>query len=158
MAREIEIYNTSDAQILQKLQSENSRFLCMQYYEHEHLGDLLIVGSEDKAVRVYEVKSGNCLVTLLGHNNRIKDMSIIQSKPPNSSAPFTLLSSISSDGIINVWNLNKVLPHSYKEGDNPIFSLPLTTYDTKSRLTCVVLSQKFDAQDLEERASQQEFA
>ena len=85
-------------------------------------------------------------------------MSIIQSTPPNSNAPFTLLSSISSDGVINIWNLNKVLPHSYKEGDNPIFSLPLTTYDTKSRLTCVVLSQKFDAQDLEGSASQQDFA
>ncbi|PKK73932.1 WD40 repeat-like protein [Rhizophagus irregularis] len=158
MAREIEIYSTSDAQILQRFQSGNSRFLCMQYYEHEHLGDLLIVGSEDKAIRVYEVKSGNCLITLLGHKNRIKDISIIQSIPPNNSAPFTLLSSISSDGVINVWNLNKVLPHNYKEGNNPIFNLPLATYDTKSRLTCVVLSQKFDAQDLEERASQQDFA
>jgi len=88
-------------------------------------------------------------------------MSIIQSIPPNNSAPLTLLSSISSDGVINIWNLNKVLLHSsrdHKEGDHPIFSLPLTTYDTKSRLTCVVLSQKFDAQDLEERASQQDFA
>ncbi|POG65264.1 hypothetical protein GLOIN_2v431117 [Rhizophagus irregularis DAOM 181602=DAOM 197198] len=64
MAREIEIYSTS------RFQSGNSRFLCMQYYEHEHLGDLLIVGSEDKAIRVYEVKSGNCLITLLGHKNR----------------------------------------------------------------------------------------
>ena len=71
--------------------------------------------------------------------------------PPSSSAPFTLLSSVSSDGIINVWNLDKVLPYSYKEGGNTVFDSPLTTYDTKSRLTCVVLTQKFDAQDLDER-------
>ena len=78
--------------------------------------------------------------------------------PPNSNPPLTLLSSVSSDGIINIWNLNKVLPCSYKEGDNTISNSPLTTYDTKSRLTCVVLSQKFDAQDLDERDCQQDFA
>jgi len=123
----------------------------MQYYIHEHLGYLLIVGCEDKTVKVYEVKGGNCLVALMGHKNRIKDLSIIQSMPPNSSTPFTLLSSVSSDGIINVWNLNKVLSsYSCKEGDaNIVFNSPLTTYDTKSRLTCVVLSHSFDTQDLD---------
>ncbi|CAI2162536.1 20556_t:CDS:2 [Funneliformis geosporum] len=141
MPREIEIYNTSDAQIVQKLQIGDSRFLCMQFYTHKHLGDLLIVGSEDKTIRVYDVKNGHCFVTLLGHKNRIKDLSIIQSMPPKCGDPFPLLSSISSDGIINIWNLNKVLPQDYKEGDNKIFDSPLTSFDTKSRLTCVVLSQ-----------------
>ena len=75
--------------------------------------------------------------------------------PPNSNTTFTLLSSVSSDGIINIWNLNKVLPHGYK-GDNTISNSPMTTYDTKSRLTCVVLSQKFDAQDLDKRDCQQD--
>lgn len=75
--------------------------------------------------------------------------------PPNSNTSFTLLSSVSSDGIINIWNLNNVLSFGYK-GDNTISISPLTTYDTKNRLTCVVLSQKFDAQGLDKRDCQQD--
>ncbi|RIB16314.1 WD40-repeat-containing domain protein [Gigaspora rosea] len=132
-----------DGQVIQTFQLKNSRYLCMRYFAHDTLGDLLITGSEDKTVRVYNVKNGDCIATYMGHKSRIKDISIICSIPPTYSTPFSLLTSISSDGVINVWSLNDIWSNK-EQTQNVIITTPLASYDTKSRLTCVALSQAFN--------------
>ncbi|CAG8534911.1 9647_t:CDS:2 [Cetraspora pellucida] len=141
MGQEINIYNITDGQVTQNFQL-NSRYLCMQYFAHETLGDLLITGSEDKTVRVYNVKNGDIIATYMGHKSRIKDISIIYSIPPMYSTPLSLLTSISSDGVINVWILDEIW--SNKEREDVTITTPLASYNTKSRLTCVALSQTFN--------------
>ncbi|CAG8584530.1 4924_t:CDS:2 [Diversispora eburnea] len=132
-SHEIEIYDTT-------------------FYTHETRGDLLITGSEDKIVRIYDIKQGDCIVKLSNHKNRIKDISLIRSLPPtiNLSTPLTLLASISSDGVINIWILDEILTNinnNKNPEDSIIVTNPLTSYDTKSRLTCVTMSQSFVTPD-----------
>ncbi|CAG8486005.1 5202_t:CDS:2 [Acaulospora colombiana] len=128
---EIVLYNISDAKIAQKFQLQNSRYLCMQYHTHESLGDLLIAGCEDKTVRIYDIKRGDCIAKLMGHKNRIKSMSKIHSAPPNHPTPVALLTSISSDGVINIWSLDEILA---KKGQTE----PLTSYDTRTMTVLTV--------------------
>ncbi|CAG8495795.1 12151_t:CDS:2, partial [Racocetra persica] len=124
MGQEIEIYNITDGQVTQNFQLKHSRYLCMRYFAHETFGDLLITGGEDKTVRV------------------VKDISVIYSMPPTYSTPLSLLTSISSDGVINVWTLDEIW--SNKEREDVTITTPLASYDTKSRLTCVALSRTFN--------------
>ncbi|CAJ0845875.1 13791_t:CDS:10 [Entrophospora sp. SA101] len=97
-----------DAKVVQKFELKTSRYLCMQYYHHHKNDvddDLLIVGSEDKLIRIYDVKNGGCILSISGHKNRIKDLALVQSSPPiinndddnNKPGPLTILASISSD-------------------------------------------------------------
>ncbi|CAG8748711.1 1557_t:CDS:2, partial [Acaulospora morrowiae] len=132
---EIELYDTSTAQVSQRFQPGNSRYLCMQYHTHENMGDLLITGCEDKTVRIYDVKRGDCIAKLSGHKNRVKGLSVIRSLPPNRSNPVALLASISSDGAINIWILDEIL--ATKGQTESVITEPLISYDTKSRLICV---------------------
>ncbi|KAG9286706.1 hypothetical protein G9A89_012256 [Geosiphon pyriformis] len=167
IANVIEIYNVADAKIVHKFQ-QRSRFICMKYYSHSELGELLITGGEDKIINIYNTKDGTCMVTISGHQNRIKAIDIINFSPnENSCTQLPLLVSVSSDGVINVWNLEKALKsraESSKDQDDekkvlvqsPTFQTPLASYATKSRLTCLVLSDVHfiksinDAHDSEE--------
>ncbi|CAG8539753.1 8898_t:CDS:2 [Ambispora gerdemannii] len=159
MNNEIDIYSVKqNAQVVHKFQQQ-SRYICMKFYEHRELGELLITGSEDKAINVYDINSNKCLVTLIGHKNRVKAIDIIHSIPDEKSiSPLTILASASSDGAINVWNLSEALEFSKNNNhdiqnnqsdNNPIaFTKTLASYDTKSRLTCLVFSGGFS--DVEE--------
>ncbi|CAG8447385.1 11020_t:CDS:2 [Ambispora leptoticha] len=156
MNNEIDIYSIKNAQVVHKFQ-QRSRYVCMKFYEHPELGELLVTGSEDKTINVYDVNDSKCLVTLIGHKNRVKAIDIIHSAPDEKSiSPLTILVSVSSDGEINVWNLSEALEFSKNDNnknqkiqENPsnnntiAFTKILASYDTKSRLTCLVLSGGF---------------
>ncbi|CAJ0845556.1 2515_t:CDS:2 [Entrophospora sp. SA101] len=137
----------TDAKVVQKFELKTSRYLCMQYYHHHKNDvddDLLIVGSEDKLIRIYDVKNGGCILSISGHKNRIKDLALVQSSPPiinndddnNKPGPLTILASISSDGIINLWNLDQYLFPREQDNDDKHKQeqqqiKPLSSYDTK---------------------------
>ncbi|WVQ80447.1 hypothetical protein IAT38_002552 [Cryptococcus sp. DSM 104549] len=81
--------------------------------------------------------------TLVGHTNRIKSISALPFIAPTASGEprrTVLLASVSSDGLINVYDL-ALEGFMASEEDGPVAS-----YDTKgTRLTCVTLAEGQDA-------------
>ena len=43
----------------------------MRYYKDDNVDEVIIAGSEDKIVRVFDVKTGKCIVEFSGHKNRL---------------------------------------------------------------------------------------
>ena len=62
-------------------------------------GNLLISGSHDRTIRIWDVHSGHCLHILKGHDNWISSLNLI----PNSS----VVISSSEDGTIRMWDINQ---------------------------------------------------
>ncbi|RXK37655.1 hypothetical protein M231_05067 [Tremella mesenterica] len=103
---------------------------------------VLCVGTEKGVVEVHRleepIEEGDPwnvikISTLGGHTNRIKSVSTLDFTRDGIAS--TLLSSVSSDGLINVYDLSPVMEKSEET------SQPIATYDTKgSRLTCVVMA------------------
>ena len=62
------------------------------------LKDYIATGSRDKKIRVFEVKSGRCVLTLSGHDNWVTDLMF----HPNGK----YLISTADDKSIRIWDLN----------------------------------------------------
>lgn len=121
--------------------------------------ELLCIGTEKGVVEVYDVEIGQAdddeddedddeededeenakgpfaivdrVATLVGHTNRIKDVSSINFTAP--SGPTVLLTTVSSDGFINLYDLAAAQDGAEVQ--------PVASYDTnKSRLTCVSIT------------------
>jgi protein MAK11 len=125
-------------------------------------GELLLVAAEDKKTTVYEVSPDTETILrpiayLVGHGNRcvveslsedfllkgsyrVKAIDTIRLSLPSSSQGYTtIMSTVSSDGTINVYDLSLLPPPAPSETAPEIS--PVVTYDTKgSRLTCVTLA------------------
>ena len=70
--------------------------------------------------------------------------------PSTTRRSTTVLSSVSSDGTINVYDLSLLPPPSLSEDIDIVETSPVVTYDSKgSRLTCVALADD-DAGRLEQ--------
>ncbi|WVQ64545.1 uncharacterized protein L199_002712 [Kwoniella botswanensis] len=95
--------------------------------------------------------------TLVGHTNRIKSISALPFEVPAEDEeirPTILLTTVSSDGLINVHDLFWVenSPQFQGVGENNTIE-PIASYNTKgSRLTCVTLA---DGQDLSKKLAKQ---
>ncbi|KAH8991658.1 WD40-repeat-containing domain protein [Lactarius akahatsu] len=107
-------------------------------------GEVVLVAAEDRKTTVYDVcpDSGTFLraiAYLIGHGNRVKALDTIRiALPSTTRCSTTLLSSVSSDGTINVYDLS-FLPPRLSEGI--VERSPVVQYDSKgSRLTCVTLA------------------
>jgi WD40 repeat protein len=61
--------------------------------------DLLASASEDGAIKVWKVASGECTQTLKGHKKRVNSIAFL----PNS----TFMATASDDGTIRIWDLEK---------------------------------------------------
>ncbi|KAF8273186.1 WD40-repeat-containing domain protein [Lactarius quietus] len=110
-------------------------------------GEVVLVAAEDKKTTVYEVSpdSGTFLraiAYLVGHGNRVKALDTQKITLPSVKQRFTtILSSVSSDGTINVYDLSLLPPPSLSEEIDIVETSPVVTYDSKgSRLTCVTLA------------------
>ncbi|WWD22327.1 hypothetical protein CI109_106818 [Kwoniella shandongensis] len=83
------------------------------------------------------------IATLVGHTNRIKSVSALPFYVPSSSGEprkTVLLSTASSDGLINLYDLSAVPTTEGTEGEDKQIE-PSASYDTKgSRLTCVFIA------------------
>jgi platelet-activating factor acetylhydrolase IB subunit alpha len=62
------------------------------------LKDYLASGSRDKTIKIWEVKSGKCLITLIGHDNWVTDLVF------HPSGRFLL--SVSDDKSMRAWDLH----------------------------------------------------
>ncbi|WVQ76400.1 hypothetical protein IAR50_006066 [Cryptococcus sp. DSM 104548] len=135
--------------------------------------ELLCVGTEKGVVEVYRVEIGgdeesdeedeeeegdekkdeggkgaelDRVATLVGHTNRVKDISSLLFTVPTPSGPrpTVLLTSVSSDGLINLYDLAQTLEKEEDGEENRVE--PASQYDTKgTRLTCVFLADGQEA-------------
>ncbi|CAL1714478.1 unnamed protein product [Somion occarium] len=111
-------------------------------------GEVLFAAAEDKKLSVYDVPSDEdtpptVIAELIGHTNRVKAVDALQialpSIPNSSRTSTTLVSTISSDGKIRIYDLAS-LPTVPTNGEKTQLT-PVAEYDTKgSRLTCVTLA------------------
>ncbi|KAF8489911.1 WD40-repeat-containing domain protein [Russula emetica] len=111
-------------------------------------GEVLLVAAEDKKTTVYEVHPNihtimHPVAYLVGHKNRVKAIDTIRVALPSTRRDSTtILSSVSSDGTVNVYDLSVLPPPApIAPSDIPEIS-PVVTYDSKgTRLTCVTLAE-----------------
>lgn len=59
----------------------------------------LVSGSRDKSIKIWDCYSGQCVLTLTGHDNWIRDICVV-----NASGKFLL--SVSDDKTLRVWDLS----------------------------------------------------
>jgi protein MAK11 len=126
-------------------------------------GEVVLVAAEDKRTTVYEVSSDSgafvrAIAYLVGHGNRyvhrvsqrcpaqmsysVKAIDTQKITLPSiTRRSTTILSSVSSDGTINVYDLSHLPPRNSSEEIDIVELSPVVTYDSKgSRLTCVTLA------------------
>ena len=60
--------------------------------------EYLASGSRDKTIKIWEVRNGRCVLTLVGHDNWVNDLVF------HPSGKFLL--SVSDDKSIRIWDLN----------------------------------------------------
>lgn len=65
--------------------------------EEGQLKDFIATGSRDKKIRIFEVRSGRCVLTLSGHDNWVTDLMF----HPNGK----YLISTADDKSIRIWDL-----------------------------------------------------
>jgi len=63
----------------------------------EQVRDFLASGSRDKSIKLWDVKSGKCVATLVGHDNWVTDLCF------HTSGKYLL--SVSDDKSMRVWDL-----------------------------------------------------
>ncbi|KAF8519659.1 WD40-repeat-containing domain protein [Gautieria morchelliformis] len=110
--------------------------------------EFLLVAAEDKKVTVYQLLSTadappRVIAELVGHTNRVKAIDIISiAIPPYTDLKSaTYASTVSSDGLIRIFDLGDVLRALRAHPtEQPVVVESVTEYDTKgSRLTCVAM-------------------
>ncbi|KAH9987501.1 WD40-repeat-containing domain protein [Russula vinacea] len=145
--RTINVYST-DLAILYTLE-HSSRIHDVKFTQRvDREGEVLFVAAEDKQTTAYEIFLDTDTVLrpiayLVGHKNRVKAIDTIRIALPSTRGDSTtILSSVSSDGTINVYDLS-LLPHPAPTESSDILEIsPVATYDSKgSRLTCVTLAE-----------------
>ncbi|KAF9269228.1 WD40 repeat-like protein [Marasmius fiardii PR-910] len=109
--------------------------------------EVMLIGAEDKTVSIYDVPKDQehppkIIGRMVGHSNRIKAIETLTiSLPQKDTTPktTTIVTTVSSDGKIHVYNLAALGTEESKE---IVEIQPATEYDTKgTRLTCVTLAE-----------------
>ncbi|KAG0373137.1 p21-activated protein kinase-interacting protein 1-like protein [Mortierella sp. AD032] len=147
--QEVGIYDMATAKCIRTIKpAKKTRLNTMIYYKD----DYLVVGCEDKMIRIYSTATGDLVKTLVGHGNRIKDLDLVTvpyTPEETSNREFVgrsgtkmidLLTSVSSEGKILVWNLEDVVaPAGSAEEMN--FKKHIGEHKTDMRVTCVSLQK-----------------
>ncbi|KAG0349202.1 p21-activated protein kinase-interacting protein 1-like protein [Podila humilis] len=147
--QEVGIFEMATAKCIRTIKpAKKTRFNTMRYYKD----DYLLVGCEDKIVRVYSTSTGDLVKALLGHAARIKDMDVV-------TVPFTpeetsnkgmraetkivdVLTTVSSDGVMKFWNMEEVVePVKGGEGADLNMKTTLGEHKAEMRVTCLATQQ-----------------
>ncbi|KAF9931814.1 p21-activated protein kinase-interacting protein 1-like protein [Linnemannia zychae] len=147
--QEIGIYDMATAKCIRTIKpAKKTRLNTMIYYKD----DYLVVGCEDKMIRVYKTSDGELVKTLVGHGNRLKDLDLISvpyTPEETSNRDFVgrpgtkivdLLTSVSSEGKILVWNLEDVVAPAASAEDMNMKTF-IGEHKTDMRVTCVSLQK-----------------
>ena len=79
--------------------------------------ELLISGSSDKTIKIWNLNSGECVKTLQGHTNEINSIQLISD---------VRIISCSSDGFLKEWDLDSSeCVKTFKGHSNSIFCIQL---------------------------------
>ncbi|KAI0343342.1 WD40 repeat-like protein [Trametopsis cervina] len=148
--RTLDVYST-DMELLHTI-THPSRIHDIKFCKHvSGDGEVLLVAGEDKKVAVYNVPSDpeqplHVIAEMVGHENRVKAVDTLSiALPPISDAPdartsTTLVSTISSDGKVRVFDLADVPAGPVTPNDVSQLSA-LMEYDTKgTRLTSMAMA------------------
>ena len=120
--------------------------------------DVVVYGGEDKILRVACVKTGRILINLATrHTLRIKDAAALNHPPSSASAHSfsALVSTCSSEGLILVWDLERILSTTttIPSSEEPLQDATKTMsvqesahcivaeYDCKCRVTCLAFGR-----------------
>ncbi|KAI0272756.1 WD40-repeat-containing domain protein [Gloeopeniophorella convolvens] len=142
----VQVYST-DLALLHALEHP-SRIHDVKFVQRaEGIHEVLLVAAEDKKVTAYDISPDTdvplrVIAHFVGHSNRVKALDTIRISLPSTSRRSTvILSTVSSDGTLNVYDLSSLpLPTSLEANDIPQIS-PVVTYDSKgSRFTCITLA------------------
>lgn len=143
-ASSIDLYNTNIE--LLHIINHSSRIHDIQFTKNLNgNGELLFVAAEDKKVSIYAIpedkeKEPSLLASLVGHENRVKQLRFLEIALPTESGREStkVASTVSSDGFIHVYDLSEV-PERV-EGELKEIS-PVAKYNTNgTRLTCLTLA------------------
>ena len=147
--QEVGIYDLATAKCVQTIKpAKKTRLNSMNYYKDEYL----IVGCEDKMVRVYKTATGELVKTLAGHGNRVKDVALVTvpyTPEETSNKEFVgkastkmvdVLSSVSSDGTILLWNMEDVVAHK-DSAEEKIMKNHIGEHKTDMRVTCLAVQK-----------------
>ncbi|GAB5585580.1 Protein mak11 [Umbelopsis nana] len=148
--RQIIVYNVADAQPSTTIDSR-SKLLSMRYYQDKATEkEYLAVGSEDRAIRIYDAENGEKVAEINQHKMRVKAVEVISSIPRTNGdeqKPVDVLVSVSSDGVMKCWDLQKVIS---SKGEN---NTPLGEYDAKCRITCCAVTLGYKVQQKPEQSA-----
>lgn len=109
----------------------------MQYYKDKAADkEYLVVGSEDRCIRIWDAQTGDKVAEISQHKMRIKGIEIITSTPRLDSfkEAIDVLVSVSSDGVMKCWDLQKAIE---TKGED---IKALGEYDAKCRVTCCAVT------------------
>jgi WD40 repeat protein len=134
----VDVYNMADATVVHSLEHDK-RLLGMAYYRLSEDKEYVFTGGEDKHLRVWDAITGTLLHTVHdAHDTRyitfiiiqacsIKDMTCLHVNAPSL---VHLLATISTDGVVQCWDMDKVLAGGDKQA-------MVGTWSANCRLTCV---------------------
>ncbi|KAI9595908.1 WD40-repeat-containing domain protein [Syncephalis fuscata] len=149
--RQIDIYNVANAKITRTFLTRTTLH-CLRYAKDKAGRDLLVLGGDDKRLRIYHADEEEPIVDFVAHDARIKDLSIL---PSASTTRPTVIVTVASSGQIRIWDLEHLLLLA-KQADPAIKTTATTTtaksvtplgdYNTGCRITCVLAVHGFAKQ------------
>ncbi|KAI8870299.1 WD40 repeat-like protein [Ramicandelaber brevisporus] len=152
MDRAVEVYDVNTASLAARIEPAKglTRLHCLcaaavpsDDGKSDSAQSILLVGSEDKMLRVYDARDGKELSATKVHDSRLKGIAVSSiplppssdSKQDASRGTMQVVTTISSDGFIKIWDLHHLLKSSTETVQ------PIGAYDTKkSRLTAVAVT------------------
>ena len=120
----VQIHTVASGEVSGKIEY-GSRVNCILTTTIKDSKQVLVTGGENQKVAVWDMDGVRLCEWSTQDDARVKDMDCIVVENQ------TLLVTCASNGKIKVWNLNEMIEDSTKA--------PMTVYDAKCRLTCVLI-------------------
>jgi len=104
---------SKEGQCIQIFEGHENKVKCFEIIKDNNVfgADVLVTGSEDATVRIWNVRNGKCIYTLKGHTNKVNAVLLANKR----------LVSCSDDGTLCVWSrskLRKALSGSFQSSRN----------------------------------------